>query len=182
MNLTVAMKIIGGFAIISLLLIITSVISLSNLNNINDATSTQSELAIPTLSGSTELANELIQIGNLTLRAYYQTELTPLSNNLTSYNEINSSFANNLKKLKVIVKSEQNLLSNLSKVDSIYSTLQSDIDAVFESRKTSIEQRSLLIESVALLEEKADDTATLMLDLWDHDLRMCFDFFLCQFN
>ena len=170
MNLTVAMKIIGGFAIISLLLIITSVISLSNLNNINDATSTQSELAIPTLSGSTELANELIQIGNLTLRAYYQTELSPLSGNLTSYHELNSSFSNNLKKLKVIVKNEQSLLSNLNKVDSVYTTLQSDIDSVFESRKTSIEQRTLLIDNVDLLEEQADDTTTLMLDLADHDL------------
>ena len=133
MNLTVAMKIIGGFAIISLLLIITSLISLNNLNNINTATSTQSELAIPTLSGSTELANELTKIGNLTLRAYYQTELSPLSNNLASYNELNSSFSNNLKKLKIIVKSEPSLLSNLNKVDEVYSTLQSDIDAVFES-------------------------------------------------
>ncbi|MDG1751011.1 MAG: methyl-accepting chemotaxis protein, partial [Thalassotalea sp.] len=170
MNLTVAMKIIGGFAIISLLLIITSLISLNNLNNINTATSTQSELAIPTLSGSTELANELTKIGNLTLRAYYQTELSPLSNNLASYNELNSSFSNNLKKLKIIVKSEPSLLSNLNKVDEVYSTLQSDIDAVFESRKISIEQRALLIENVDLLEEKADDTTTLMLDLADHDL------------
>ena len=113
MNLTVAMKIIGGFAIISLLLIITSLISLSNLNNIHSATLTQSELAIPTLSGSTELANELIQIGNLTLRAYYQTELPPLSNNLTSYNELNASVSNNLKQLKITVKSEPSLLTDI---------------------------------------------------------------------
>lgn len=170
MNLTVAKKIIGGFTIISLLLIITSLISLSNLNNIHSATLTQSELAIPTLSGSTELANELTKIGNLTLRAYYQTELSPLSENLTSYNELNSSFLDNLKKLKVMVKNEQSLLSNLNKVDSAYSTVQDDIEAVFESRKISIEQRSLLIDNVDLLEEQADDTTTLMLDLADHDL------------
>ncbi|WP_274620608.1 hypothetical protein [Colwellia maritima] len=39
MNFTVAMKIIGGFAIISILLIITSVISLFNLNTISESTS-----------------------------------------------------------------------------------------------------------------------------------------------
>ena len=89
MNLTVAMKIIGGFAIIAVLLIITSAISLLNLNTIQDSTVQQSEVAIPTLKGSNKLANTLTQIGNLTLRAYYQTEYTPLSANLASYNILN---------------------------------------------------------------------------------------------
>ncbi|MEW6990231.1 methyl-accepting chemotaxis protein [Colwelliaceae bacterium 6441] len=170
MNLTVAHKIIGGFAIISLLLIITSLFSLNNLNKIHTATLTQSELAIPTLSGSTDLANELTKIGNLTLRAYYQKELLPLSANLNSYKELNSSFSQNLKSLKITVQGEQNLLRNLSKVDSVYSALQSDINAVFDNRKVSIEQLALLRGNVDILEEKADDTATLMLDLADHDL------------
>jgi methyl-accepting chemotaxis protein len=170
MNLTVAKKIIGGFTIISLLLITTSLISLNNLNNIHTATLKQSELAIPTLSGSTELANQLTQIGNLTLRAYYQKELNPLAGNLSSYESVDSSFSNNLKKLKVTVQDEQSLLSNLRKVDSIYSTLQSDINTVFDNRKISIEQLSLLHENVDILEEKADDTVTIMLDLADNDL------------
>ncbi len=38
MNLTVAVKIIGGFSIIAILLVITSVSSLLNLNKVNDST------------------------------------------------------------------------------------------------------------------------------------------------
>ena len=170
MNLTVAKKIIGGFTIISILLIISSAISLSNLNKINTATQKQNELAIPTLKGSNELANELTQIGNLTLKAYYQNKLAPLATNLTSYNNLNTSFSNNLKKLKVTIKGEKSLTNNLSNVDKIYSNLQKNIDLVFENRKISVEQLSALIEKVDVLEEKADDAATLMLDLADHDL------------
>ena len=59
MNLTVAVKIIGGFAIISILLVITSVISLSNLSTINESTQQQNELAIPTLKGSNTLSGAL---------------------------------------------------------------------------------------------------------------------------
>jgi methyl-accepting chemotaxis protein len=170
MNLTVAMKIIGGFAIISILLVITSAISLVNLSTIQDATSQQSELAIPTLKGSNKLASELMEIGNSTLHGYYQIELSPLDNNLQDFNNANSNFVAELKKLKVIIKQEASLSSNIKKVDAVYSKLTNDVNQVFSSRKTSIEQKSILIEKVDSLEEKADDAATLLLDLADHDL------------
>jgi methyl-accepting chemotaxis protein len=170
MNLTVAMKIIGGFAIIAVLLIITSAISLMNLNTIHDSTVQQSELAIPTLKGSNKLANTLTQIGNLTLRAYYQTELAPLNGNLVSFNQDKKDFATELKKLKNVVQNENSLLSNLRKVDSVYTQLEEEIGLVFSNRQNSIDEALILSEKIDSLEEKADDAATLLLDLADHDL------------
>jgi len=170
MNLTVAMKIMGGFAIIAVLLVITSAISLMNLNTIHHSTLQQSELAIPTLQGSNKLANTLTQIGNLTLRAYYQTELTPLNKNLSSFNSEKSGFAVELKKLKAVVQKENSLLSNLREVDTVYSKLEQEIETVFSNRKISIEEALILSDKIDNLEEKADDAATLLLDLADHDL------------
>ncbi|MBA6250710.1 methyl-accepting chemotaxis protein [Colwellia sp. MB3u-55] len=170
MNLTVAMKIMGGFAIIAVLLVITSAISLWNLNIIKGSTLQQSELAIPTLKGSNKLANTLTQIGNLTLRAYYQTELTPLNNNLTAYNQDKDDFTTELKKLKQVVRNENSLLTNLGQVDSVYADLEKEIGLVFSNRQASINQALILREKIANLEEKADDAATMLLDLADHDL------------
>lgn len=170
MNLTVAMKIIGGFTVISILLIVTSVISLMNLNNIHEATLKESELAIPTLKGSNQLANQLIQMGNLTLRAYYQSDLAPLAENKQSFEVIDKQFLADLKKLKVVDQDEPNLIGNLRKVDTVHDNFVNHVNAVFENRQISIEQNSQLIEKVDLLEEKADDAATLLLDLADHDL------------
>jgi methyl-accepting chemotaxis protein len=170
MNFTVAMKIIGGFAIIAVLLVITSVISLLNLGAIQDSTVQQSEVAIPTLKGSNKLANTLTQIGNVTLRAYYQTELSPLNGNLASYNEDKEGFSKELKKLKGVVKNENSLLSNLRQVDSVYTELEEQIGLVFSNRQNSINEALILSEKIDDLEEKADDAATLLLDLADHDL------------
>ncbi len=170
MNFTVAMKIIGGFAIIAVLLVITSVISLLNLGTIKDSTVQQSEVAIPTLKGSNKLANTLTQIGNVTLRAYYQTELSPLNDNLTSYNENKEGFRQELKKLKTVVRNENALLSNLRKVDSVYEELEEEIGLVFTNRQNSINEAIILSDKIDSLEEKADDAATLLLDLADHDL------------
>ena len=170
MKLTVAMKIIGGFTIISLLLILTSVISWNSLNTIGNATKQQNELAIPTLKGSNKLANDLTIIGNLTLRAYYQTELTPLAKNRTAFDADKVSFRSQLAELKNTVKDEANLINNLRKVDTVYNALESEIDSVINNRKLAIEQHLALVDKIDVIEEKADDTATILLDLADHDL------------
>jgi len=170
MNLTVAMKIIGGFAIISILLILTSVISLLNLNTISDSTSQQNQLAIPTLKGSNKLSLELGQMANSTLKGFYQADLSLLEENLNSYKAINAQFTPEFKQLKTLVQNENDLISNLNKVTQIVTAFEEEALAVFKNRKVSIEQGIILSEKVSSLEEKADDAVTLLLDLADHDL------------
>lgn len=170
MNLTVKMKIIGGFTIISILLILTSIISLVNLSTINGSTIKQNELAIPTLKGSNLLAKELTQIGSLGLQGYYQNQLSPLANNVSAYESLETDFSKELKALKAVVQKEASLISNLRKVDDVHTSVKNSISQVFENRKTSIEQYSTLSDKIDALEEKADDAATLLLDLADHDL------------
>jgi len=170
MNLTVAVKIIGGFATISILLIVISIISLSNLNTISDSTQQQNTLAIPTLKASNKLALELSQMSNLTLKGYYQADLTLLSEELREYKKIEVLFAQQLSELKQIVASEQDLLSNLTRVDQLYTNFHNAGIGLFDSHKVSIEQKLKLVEKIDVLEEKADDTVMLLLDLADHDL------------
>jgi methyl-accepting chemotaxis protein len=170
MKLTVAMKIIGGFAIISLLLILTSVISWNSLNTISYATKQQNELAIPTLKASNKLAHDLTNIGNLTLHAYYQTELAPLAGNYNAFDADKNNFRTQLKKSKSIVQNEASLIANLRKFDPIYNSLENEIDKVLSNRKIAIEQRLALADKIDIIEEKADDTATILLDLGDHEL------------
>jgi methyl-accepting chemotaxis protein len=170
MNLTVATKIIGGFTIISLLLILTSVISWNSLNTIGDATKQQNELAIPTLKTSNKLANDLTRIGNLTLRAYYQTALAPLAENSNAFDTEKSEFRTQLKRLKDIVKNEASLIENLREVDPVYNSLEKEINNVLRNRKFAIEQHMTLLDKIYIIEEKADDMVTILLDLGDHKL------------
>ncbi|QBG36938.1 HAMP domain-containing methyl-accepting chemotaxis protein [Litorilituus sediminis] len=170
MNLTVARKIIGGFTIISLLLVITSVFSYKNFSTINDSTSQQNELAIPTLKASNKLAIEISQLSKLALKGYYQSDLTKLAQELAEYKRIEQMFSKELAQLKTIVAQENNLLSNLKRVDSEFKVFNESSLGVFENHKLSIEQKNLLDGKVDSLEEKADDTVMLLLDLADHDL------------
>lgn len=170
MNLTVAVKIIGGFTIISILLIVISTISLSNLNTISESTQQQNNMAIPTLKGSNKLALELSQMNSLSLKGYYQSDLTLLAAELKEYKSITTLFKQQLSELKQTVAGEQNLLSNLSQVDRLFNNFHDAGLGLFTNHKTSIEQQKFLSEKVDILEEKADDTVMLLLDLADHDL------------
>ena len=170
MNLTVAVKIIGGFTIIAAILVITSISSWMNLNTIQESTSQVKNLAIPTVVKSNSLALQLSNMGALSLRGYFQSELAPLNENKQSYEQIHANFAQSLSQLKTIVKDERQLLDNLNKVEALDEDLVKSIDDVFANRKIAIEQIALLTDRIDLLEEKSDDAATLLLDLADHDL------------
>jgi len=170
MNLTVAMKIISGFAIISILLIVSSVSSLFNLNTINDSTNHQNELAIPTLKGSNKLSIELSQMTNSTLKGFYQTDLTLLSENLTAFNNTDSQFSSVFNKLNILVNNEKTLLNNLNKVTDVYKTFTDNAIGVFNNRKSSIEQINEITETITKLEEEVDTASILLLDLTDHEL------------
>ena len=170
MNLTVAKKIIGGFATISILLVVISTISLSNLDTISESTQKQNILAIPTLKASNKLALQLSQMSNLTLRGYYQEDLVLLAQELKEYQNIDRLFTEELSSLKKVVSSEQNLLNNLIEIGQLYSTFHKAGIDLFISHKLSIEQKVQLTTKVDLLEEKADDAVMILLDLADHDL------------
>jgi methyl-accepting chemotaxis protein len=170
MNFTVAKKIIGGFAIISILLVVISSISLSNLNTISASTQKQNTLAIPTLKASNKLALQLSQMSNLTLKGYYQSDLAVLATELKEYQNVHNFFTEQLSALKQIVTSEQALHNNLTEIGQLYSTFHNAGNELFNSHKLSIEQKDKLTEKVDLLEEKADDAVMILLDLADHDL------------
>ena len=170
MNLTVAMKIIGGFAIISILLIVSSVSSLMNLSTINNSTTEVSKLAIPMLKGSNNLSLELTQMGNLILKGFYQTTTPPLAENKQIFLERKNSFIKELKKLKTVDTNNRKVEQELTKVQQQSDAFITHSLDVFDNRKISIEQLDVLTEKVSTLEEKADDAVTLLLDLADHDL------------
>jgi len=165
MNLTVAMKIIGGFTIISVFLIATSIISLNNLDTIKTSTTDQNKVAIPTLKGSNKLANNLSKMGSSTLKAYYILDLDELSTEFTKLKNIEEHFSQELSQLKVVVESEQVLMKNVENIETIYNTLTENVNDVFANKKTTIELKASLIDKINDLEEEADNTVTLLLDL-----------------
>jgi methyl-accepting chemotaxis protein len=109
-------------------------------------------------------------MNSLSLKGYYQPDLSLLAAELKEYKATQKRFTNQLSELKQTVADEQNLLSNLSQVDVLFDDFKTAGLGLFSNHKISIEQQNLLADKVDVLEEKADDTVMLLLDLADHEL------------
>ena len=170
MNLTVANKIIGGFFVIIVFLAISSAMSLLELNDIDKATKEVTQLAIPTLKGSNELDQNVASMGAIVLKAYYQTSIPDLKKLEEKFDEINQNFETTRKKLASVVNDEPKIATNLKNVSKTYNTFLAHVDTLFNSRQASINLLSSLHDIASELEDAADETATTLLDLADHDL------------
>lgn len=169
MKITVAIRVIGGFAIISLLLLVISVVSLFSLGSIDRATQEVNNLAIPTLKGSSQLKVSFLNMGRLTFEAYYEKDSSALADKLTGFETSRGNFESQLSSLRSVVASEAALNKSLSNVDGIYQQYQQNVSNMFDNRKQDLELGSSLDDILSDVEDNADDASTLLLDFADMD-------------
>ena len=75
MKLTVALRVIGGFGIISLLLLIIGITAYGSLSNISESTAEVNQISIPALENSAAMQSEFVIMSKLSLQAFNADEL-----------------------------------------------------------------------------------------------------------
>ena len=133
MKITVARRVVGGFSVITALLIILGIVSFSNLRSISTATEEVNALALPTLSGSSQLKVSFLNMGRLTSEGYYESELSQLSEKLNAFESSQATFENELHILRKVVDKEQDLKKTLEEAENIYQEYIKNVDAMFDS-------------------------------------------------
>lgn len=169
MKITVALRVIGGFAVISVLLIIIGASSLYNFNSIDTATEEVSSLAIPTLNGSNQLKVSFLNMGRLTVEGYHETDLATLNTKLSNFQTSQQNFESEFSLVKNIVSKDAALSSTMKSVDGIYQQYLANVDDMFNSRKADLEYSQELANIVSNVEDNSDDSSTLLLDFADLD-------------
>ena len=92
MKITVATRVIGGFAIITLLLVVLGVVAVSSLSSIDNATDEVNTLALPTVSGSSQLKVSFLNMGRLTTEAFYEETIEGLNTKQASFESSQTNF------------------------------------------------------------------------------------------
>lgn len=169
MKITVALRVIGGFAVISLLLFLIGALSLFNFNSIDDATEEVNTLAIPVLNGSNQLKVSFLNMGRLTVEGYYEVERQELNTKLENFQRSQNNFATELATLKEVVSRDAELSTTLKSVDGFYQQYIGNVDEMFNSRKSELDIQQKLLDLISDVEDNADDSSTLILDFADLD-------------
>jgi methyl-accepting chemotaxis protein len=178
MKITVAMRVFGGFSIITLLLLIISIFSLVNLNQIQTATEEVNNLAMPTLNGSNKLKISFVNMGKLTFEAFYEAEPSQLASQQENFKTSQTTFESELGKLRSIInsqtgqkgemsKEEAGVKSSLAKVEQIYQDYGDNVNKMFEHRKADLDIGNSIKSKLGDIEDNADDTSTLIVDFAD---------------
>ena len=78
MKLTVALRVIGGFGIISLLLLIIGITAYGSLSNISESTAEVNQISIPALENSAAMQSEFVIMSKLSLQAFNADSLSEI--------------------------------------------------------------------------------------------------------
>ncbi len=169
MNITVAMRVFGGFAVITLLLFFVSLFSWTNLSSINSAVLDFNRLAIPTLNSSNQLKISFVSMGRATFEAYYEQDSTALDEKLQRFDTNKRQFEEELKTLKGVVSGHPQVLKSVQSVEQIYQTYFTNVSNMFSNRKSDLEYGKKLKSMLGDIEDNTDDTSSLILDFADLD-------------
>jgi methyl-accepting chemotaxis protein len=169
MKITVANRVIGGFSIITLLLVILGGVAVSSLSSIDSATEEVNTLAMPTVSGSSQLKVSFLNMGRLTTEAYYESTLNGLNIKKTAFEDSQTNFDNELRVLTSVVSKEQDLKESLIETENIYRQYIENVNAIFDNKKADLEYGNKVLDLLSNIEDNSDDGSTLIVDFADLD-------------
>ncbi len=168
MRITVAMRVIGGFTIITALLFVISVSSFLGLKSVGSSSEQVNEIAIPSLVGVSVVQAELLQISNIQLESYH-------SNTIQDVDQARANYANNKSQLESVIKNLTATLNasgqrtNIQDVIDRANSFVTDAGAVISSQREFLELSELSQKKIRDVENFSDSAGMLLLDLTDEE-------------
>ncbi|EDQ01095.1 methyl-accepting chemotaxis protein [Shewanella benthica] len=172
MKMNVATRVIGGFSIVTLLLIALGGASLFTNSKLKTSTQVLQELSLPALESSSHLVESLSLQETQLLTAYHSNnsgQIPAIEAKLSKYRQ---TFINELATLSNIVSSHKqaDFTRVLSNLRQSYLSFESDAVKMIQTKESTLVTQEKLASKLEILEEMADDTTSLLLDLIDLEI------------
>jgi methyl-accepting chemotaxis protein len=167
MKITIKMRVVGGFGIITLLLVILVGVAVWSLSSIDNATEELNTLALPTVNGSSHLKVSFLNMGRLATEFYYATTLDGLKSKKTSFENSQNNFNNELRPLTSVVRKEQGLRESLIETENIYRQYIENVNAIFDNKKADLEYGNKAVSILRDIENNAGHGSSLIADVAD---------------
>ncbi|OBP16617.1 chemotaxis protein [Rheinheimera sp. SA_1] len=167
MKLTVAMRIVGGFSAILILLLFLGGTSYYSLSEISDSTNQVNSISIPALENSAALQSEFVKMSKISLQAFYSEEVKDVVKLEGEFNNEKSQYDTAAKALQAVVAAEPVLAASFKQLSSEYDEFSTGSNALFADLKKSLTLRDQMNSKLSDLEGSSDDAASLILDFSD---------------
>lgn len=172
MNLTIAMRVIGGFAITSTLLLFLGINSVSVLNGISKSTTQVNQVSVPALDASAKLQKKFVEMSKTALLEYYSTDFASIESSTELFNQEAEKFVSDFALLKQIVSQDQLLSEALPSVQNSFESFTQKADMLSKSKERVLQLADSISTSFDDTEMAADDASVYLLDFIDmNDLK-----------
>ncbi|WP_333607922.1 methyl-accepting chemotaxis protein [Arsukibacterium sp.] len=167
MKLTVALRVMGGFGVISLLLLIIGLTSYSRLNNISASTAEVNQVSIPALEQSALMKSEFVLMSKKSLEAFHAQSADDIRNLRQQFSGHQQSYDKAAQQLQQVLQHKVTLRNAANQVGTAYQEFQQTAERLYQQLNTNIQLRDNITNKLSDLEMSADDMASLILDLTD---------------
>ncbi|WP_445767875.1 methyl-accepting chemotaxis protein [Rheinheimera sp.] len=167
MKLTVALRVMGGFGVISLLLLIIGITSYNRLSTINSATTEVNNVSIPALENSAMMKSEFVIMSKLSLQAFNANELSGVADFKSRFAKEQQVYEAAAQKLNAAVSNDATLKLAASAAADAYNEFTPISRRLFEQLEAGLKLRDSINSKLSDLEMHADDMASLILDFTD---------------
>lgn len=167
MKFNVATRVIGGFGIVILLLVLLGFTSYLTNNSLKESSAMMQELSLPALKSTNHLSETLSEQQKQILIAYHAPKATTIPSIRAVFDSHTSRFKDEIANLSQLLKNHPNFGSLTTQLNSSFSTFERDSLAMFAEREAALSKQELLIDLKKKLENAADDASSELLDIVD---------------
>lgn len=167
MKLTVALRVIGGFAIITLLLLVISLSSIFNTNTIGNSAERVNQVAVPALDAVATIKVELLEISTIKLQAYYDTNLASVQALQTRFEQARDTLNAAEVKLRGALAGE-GYDAQLDENREAINNYNQQVEQLFGLQQRYLNLREEITSRVETIEFGLGDASFMMLDIMDN--------------
>lgn len=169
MKITVALRVISGFAVISFLLLLLGFSSMYSLDKVGEASNEVSELALPTVAGTSNLKVAFLNLGRLSFEGFVSDDIEQSTSKRAEFRASQERFSQTLRQLNTVVENDAALSEAVANLNEMYESYVQTSLGMFNAHINSIELNNSLASMISNLEENADDASSYLLDFTDLD-------------
>lgn len=166
MKLTVAARVIGGFAIITLLLLVISLSSIFNINSIGNSVDRLNQKAVPALESVASVQVGVLQMGALQTETYHDETLSLVDDHTRELEQSRQQLQSSLTQLRDLIRGEGygDLIENINSDSEQYI---SSVEQLFAQQRRYLELGNTANAQLDELAFAVDDASIMLLDASD---------------
>ncbi|TKB50923.1 methyl-accepting chemotaxis protein [Ferrimonas aestuarii] len=169
MNITVSLRVLGGFTIVTLLLLVIGGLSLTSINTVETHTRVFQSFSVPAKDSlntlTLNLSNQFINVQS----AYTTASDNQLNQLEAELNDQGSAFQQQTNSLKQLLSSRDDFQINPQSL-SEYQQFTASWQDLLSHKRDLNRNRDSLKESLTAIEDAGDDAGSILLDIMDLEL------------